>query len=87
MAKVLKALAEPNRLEIVRRLQADDAAEGLTCTCVLNHLSISQSTLSHHVSALREAGILRAEPEGRCVRLRLNRDLMAELASVFARLS
>jgi len=86
-AKALRALSENNRLEIVRRLMSKSCDEGVICTAILSQLTISQSTFSHHVSALREAGIILAEPEGRTVQLRLNRPLMKEIARIFTGLS
>lgn len=75
----MKALSEPNRLEIVRLVKANVEPEGCSCVSVLNQLDISQSTFSHHVSELRDAGILNGEPQGRTVKLTLNHDLLKEI--------
>ncbi|MFM9874227.1 MAG: ArsR/SmtB family transcription factor [Fimbriimonadaceae bacterium] len=75
----MKALSEPNRLEIVRIVKLKEGQEGVTCTTVLSELDISQSTFSHHVGELREAQILIAEPQGRTVRLTVNHKLFNQL--------
>lgn len=51
--QVLAALADPVRLEMVRRM----AAEGEPVACSLLYEDISKSTASHHFKILREAGI------------------------------
>jgi DNA-binding transcriptional ArsR family regulator len=61
---VLTALADPVRLAFVRAL---DAAGDWTCgSDVLEGagVTISKSTLSHHVKALRTAGLIRTRVSG-----------------------
>ena len=61
LVDVLHALADPVRLDIVRRLAG---AEGRRMNCIssANATScLSKSTLSHHFRILREAGIVRSE--------------------------
>jgi ArsR family transcriptional regulator len=60
-------LADPLRLQIVMAL----AREQL-CTCHLEGITgAKQTTVSHHLRALREAGVVAAEPEGRFTWYRL----------------
>ncbi|MCW2755736.1 MAG: putative transcriptional regulator, ArsR family [Marmoricola sp.] len=54
LQQVLAALADPVRLEMVRRL-AD--AEDSTAACSLLYDGIGKSTASHHFKTLREAGV------------------------------
>lgn len=68
VASVLAALADPVRLEIVRRLA--DQAES-TCTALA--LPQSPATLSHHMRVLREAGIVATRVEGTARPSRLRR--------------
>jgi ArsR family transcriptional regulator len=49
-----KALADPTRLAIVKRLASRDEA----CVCEFNSLGLSQPTISHHLKVLREAGLI-----------------------------
>ena len=51
---LFKTLGEPSRLRILDMLSC-----GEMCACdLLKHLSISQSTLSHHMKALVESGLV-----------------------------
>jgi len=60
-AQLFKAFSDENRLQILSMLK-----EGEKCACViLEELHISQSTLSHHMKLLCEAGIVSARKEGK----------------------
>lgn len=57
----IKALADENRLAILLALQ-----QGEKCGCVLlEELSISQPTLSHHMKLLCDSGLVAARKEGK----------------------
>jgi len=57
----LQALAEPTRLEIVRRLTG-----GECCVCDLqDELDAGQSRLSFHLRKLKDAGLVADRREGR----------------------
>jgi DNA-binding transcriptional ArsR family regulator len=60
---VLFALSDTARLELVRKL----ATEGpLTMAqCQATGRDVPKSTFSHHMKTLREAGLIRSEPDGR----------------------
>jgi ArsR family transcriptional regulator len=59
-ARVMKALANPARLMLI-----DQLAEGERCICELQPLfPQNKSTLSRHVAALRNAGIVRERRDG-----------------------
>jgi DNA-binding transcriptional ArsR family regulator len=51
--QVLAALADPVRLEMVRRLAASDSP----IACAALYDGINKSTASHHFKTLREAGL------------------------------
>ncbi|EOD00293.1 ArsR/SmtB family transcription factor [Caldisalinibacter kiritimatiensis] len=58
--KILKALAHPIRLKIVKKL-----SEGTLCVCELNaDVEFSQSNLSQHLRVLKDAGIVISERDG-----------------------
>src|SRR3990170_8629430 len=62
MAEVAKALADPVRAQLVDVLRQH---AGKVCVCELQPLfDISQSTLSHHLKKLRDAGIVGVERRG-----------------------
>lgn len=59
LAKVLHALGDPVRLEIVRQL-----AQRECIPCGGFGFDMPKSSLSHHFRVLREAGIVGTRPEG-----------------------
>ncbi len=64
---VFKALAHPTRLRIIQ-----DLAEGELCVCVLlESFPIDMSTLSRHLSVLKNAGVVDCEKRGKNVYYRL----------------
>ncbi len=66
-ARVLKALAHPSRLMMVDRL-----ADGERCVCELTELvGADISTVSKHLSVLKEAGIVASDKRGLQVFYRL----------------
>ncbi|MEL6047791.1 MULTISPECIES: ArsR/SmtB family transcription factor [Methanothrix] len=59
--EVFKAVADPCRLRIVKLLK-----EGELCVCeIMTALDKPQSTTSHHLSILREAGLVRERKDGK----------------------
>ena len=59
--KMIKALADENRLAILELLQ-----DGEKCACViLEQLNITQPTLSHHMKILCDSGIVVSRKEGK----------------------
>ncbi|WP_406315209.1 ArsR family transcriptional regulator [Streptosporangium sp. NBC_01639] len=71
LAEVLRALADPVRLEIVQRL---DQTGQENCTALGGEIDVHQSTLSHHYRVLREAGVTWTTVQGRSRLVRLRRD-------------
>ena len=62
-AKVFKAFCDENRLRILELLRS-----GEKCACVLlDDLHITQSTLSHPMKILCDAGIVNGRKEGKWV--------------------
>jgi ArsR family transcriptional regulator, arsenate/arsenite/antimonite-responsive transcriptional repressor len=62
MAEVAKALGDPIRLQLVDVLRGH---AGKVCVCELVPLfDVSQSTLSHHLKKLRDAGVVDSERRG-----------------------
>jgi DNA-binding transcriptional ArsR family regulator len=57
---VLHALSDPQRLQIVRELAAEDAPR----PCGSIELGVTKSTMTHHFRVLREAGVIRQERVG-----------------------
>ena len=58
---MMRTLSDPNRLSILRILKGRRL-----CSCqILKDMAISQPTLSHHMSILLDAGLVRTIPTGR----------------------
>jgi DNA-binding transcriptional ArsR family regulator len=60
LAAVLHALSDPQRLQIVRLLAAQEEA----VPCGRLKLDITKSTATYHFRVLREAGVIEQSPNG-----------------------
>lgn len=68
MAEFFGVLADPTRLRLISLLSASES-----CVCDLaEHLSVSESAVSHQLRALRNAGLVRYRKSGRQVFYRLH---------------
>lgn len=84
----LKALASAQRREIVRLLLEHSAeprsccgAEEV-CACKLSErLGLAESTISHHMSVLKKAGIVTARKGGTWVYYTVRRDVLRQVAA------
>lgn len=57
IASLLKILSEPNRLLIFEKIM-----DGVQCNCELGDaLNIAPNLISHHLSVLRDAGLIKTE--------------------------
>ena len=72
-----KALADVNRLRIVRRLAAGPA----TVTELIEHVGLSQPLVSHHLRRLREAGLVQTRRVGRETVCSLRPEAFGEVAA------
>ena len=62
IADVLKALADPTRVQIILCLRA---AKEPVCVCDFTAtFDLSQPTISHHMAKLRDAGLIEATKQG-----------------------
>lgn len=78
-AQNLRVLGDVRRLGILELLS--DGEERCACS-LLEGLAISQPTLSHHMAALSEAGIVTARREGRWMRYRLDAGVLRSIAAL-----
>jgi DNA-binding transcriptional ArsR family regulator len=60
LPKVLHALSDPARLQIVRELDVDPTPR----PCGSFDLGVTKSTCTHHFRVLREAGVVAQEQQG-----------------------
>jgi ArsR family transcriptional regulator, arsenate/arsenite/antimonite-responsive transcriptional repressor len=68
IVKVFRALADPNRLRIVKMLEQREL-----CVCEVREvLALSNSTVSKHLSILHDAGLITQAKEAKWVNYSLN---------------
>jgi len=67
VAKVLKDLGHPHRLRIFKRLTRS-GLDGLPVGVLREDLDIPHSSMTHHVAALVNAGLIEQVREGRILR-------------------
>jgi ArsR family transcriptional regulator len=73
--QLLKALADPLRLDLVQALSG-----GERCVCdLVADLNLAQSRLSFHLKVMREAGLIEAREQGRWVYYRLRAGALEQL--------
>lgn len=78
IAKVGMALSDPTRLRLLAALRG-----GELCACQLIDLvGLAPSTVSKHLSLLRDAGLVESRKAGRWVHYRLAEEIFAGIESV-----
>jgi ArsR family transcriptional regulator len=76
---VLTALGEPTRLAIMRLLWE----QGERCACqIIPHLGATQSRVSRHMQALKQAGLVIDRRDAQRVLYRINPALVPEIEKV-----
>lgn len=66
--KIFKALSDPNRLRILKALQTK-----VLCVCEIRELlQLANSTVSQHLSILKQEGFILEEKEGKWVNYYIN---------------
>ncbi len=92
-AEVFKALSNPHRLRIFRRLSTccrpgtiwvEPAGGGTTVGDLGKELDIAPSTVSHHIKELRTAGLIRTRREGKNISCWVDPEIVEELRQFFA---
>jgi ArsR family transcriptional regulator, arsenate/arsenite/antimonite-responsive transcriptional repressor len=81
VALAFKALADPVRIRLLSLIAA--APEGTACSCDLEDpVGKTQSTVSHHLSILAEAGLITKEKVGRWVNCTIVPERLAQLRNI-----
>ncbi len=75
MSDVFKAIADPTRREILNLL--DDRS--LNAGEIADHFNIAKSSISHHLSILKNADLITSEREGQNIYYELNTTVLQEL--------
>lgn len=75
LAEFAKALSHPGRLQILKIL-----ADCRTCICgdIVEKMPLSQATVSQHLRALKQAGLIQGEIDGPRTCYCLDQDTLAE---------
>lgn len=74
-----KALADPTRRRVLELLRGGD----LTAGEIADHFDMTKPSLSHHLSALKNAGLVDAERDGQNIIYSLNTSVLQDLMSWF----
>ena len=81
IASLLKAIADPTRIQLISLINASNNAEA--CVCNLTEpLGLTQPTVSHHLKVLTEAGLIEREKRGTWVWYSVNQKQWQQLASL-----
>ncbi len=72
LAAIAKAVGHPARVAILRQLAK---IQGCVCGDLVEVLPLSQSTVSQHLKALKEAGLILGEVEGKTVCYCINKKM------------
>ncbi|MGB2737434.1 MAG: metalloregulator ArsR/SmtB family transcription factor, partial [Candidatus Nanopelagicales bacterium] len=80
LAHVLKAVADPARLQLLSLIRSN----GEACACDLYEpLGLSQPTVSHHLKVLTEAGLIHREQRGTWAWFTINPARLRDLRELF----
>jgi ArsR family transcriptional regulator, arsenate/arsenite/antimonite-responsive transcriptional repressor len=75
--ETIRALADPTRREILRALRKSD----LTAGEIASRFPITAASISHHLSVLREAGLVQSERDGRTIVYALDATVFQEFVN------
>ncbi|MGC5616217.1 ArsR/SmtB family transcription factor [Georgenia sp. Z1491] len=83
LSRAFKALGDPTRLRLLASIGGHPGDSA--CVCDLTEpLGLSQSTVSHHLKVLREAGLIEGERRGTWVHYRLLPGALRELGAALS---
>lgn len=83
LAKCMKALSDPKRLEIFRML-----LDGKLCACkILDKFNMTQPTLSYHMKMLSDARLITTEKDWKWCYYAINESTLESLAEYFNNLN
>ena len=77
---VFKALADPTRRAILKRLQEGSGTAGE----IAEAFAISKPSLSHHFNILKAADLVRTERRGQHIVYSLNTSVLDDMAAILA---
>ena len=83
LSKLLKAIADPTRLQLVSYINASNNSEACVCN-LTDPLGLTQPTVSHHLKVLTDAGLIEREKRGTWVWYTVSQERWQQLARLFA---
>ncbi len=83
LAKMFKALGDPTRVRLLSMIAAHPGAEACVCD-LIEPVGLSQSTVSHHMKQLVDAGLVTREQRGKWAFYALVPDTLATLSSALS---
>ncbi|WP_379131386.1 autorepressor SdpR family transcription factor [Paenibacillus sp. sgz500958] len=75
MNESFKALADPTRRQIIRLLRERDRTAGE----IADYFNMSKPSISHHLNALKHAGLVQDERQGQFILYSLNTTVLQEV--------
>lgn len=81
LAKTLRAVADPTRLQLLSMLSGSPSGE-VTVGELAGRLGLSQPTVSHHLRIMTDDGLLHREQRGRSVWYSITPDRAAAIADL-----
>jgi len=83
LARLLKAVADPARLQLIALIRSSEDRQA--CVCDLTAaVGLSQPTVSHHLKTLVDAGLLTRQKRGYWTWYSLVPERMAQIAAVLS---
>lgn len=77
--KIAKALADPNRLLILKEIKKQK--DFLYCSEINDMVNLTQPSICHHLKQLTDTDLIVPEKEGRNLKYKLNEKVMNEFIS------
>ena len=81
LARLLKAVADPARLQLLALIKSSPGGESCVCDLTVP-LALAQPTVSHHLRVLTDAGLLTRRNRGTWAYYSLNEDRLRELGDL-----
>ena len=80
LAELAKAIGHPARVAIIQFLVNHDAC---VCGDIVDELPLSQSTVSQHLKALKQIGLIKGEIDGPSVCYCINQEKWSDVQDMF----
>lgn len=82
--KISKALADINRLRIIKFIQEHKGK--LECTTIVSSMNLAQPSISHHIKKLVEAELIEPHKEGKFYFYSLNKTVLKNYSDILKKL-